>query len=160
MSTESYNIHPTKFDQYILSDIEIFDVRYPTSDFSHGSDAVHVDPDYSAAYILLKFTHKYDKSQIVGHGMTFTLGKGTEIICACIQSMFPFIRGMSFGDITSNPLAFSNKLSNHPQFRWIGPEKGFYTWRVLHSTMPFTIYGVGVITNRYGVSWWIWMSMN
>eukprot|EP01084_Bolivina_argentea_P294788 507346_1 len=120
----SYKINPSTFDQYILKYIEIYDVRYPTSDFSHGSDAVHVDPDYSAAYILLKFVNKNNNSQIVGHGMTFTLGKGTEIVCACIQSMFPFVRGISFGEIVSNPLAFSRILSNHPQMRWLGPEKG------------------------------------
>ena len=31
---------------------EIVDLRFPTSEDHHGSDAVHVDPDYSAAYVV------------------------------------------------------------------------------------------------------------
>ena len=125
MSTQQQcKVHPSTFKDYILEDIEIFDVRYPTSDFSHGSDAVHIAPDYSAAYILLKFHHRSKSTSLIGHGMSFTLGRGTEIICACIQSMFPFIKGMSFGEITDNPLAFNAKLANDSQMRWIGPEKG------------------------------------
>ena len=121
-----FKVHPSTFKDYILDDIDIYDVRYPTSDFSHGSDAVHIAPDYSAAYIHLKFNHRHSSSTppLVGHGMTFSLGRGTEIICACIQSMFPFVKGMSFGEITANPLSFSAKLSNDSQMRWLGPEKG------------------------------------
>ena len=29
------------------------DVRFPTSDNLDGSDAMHADPDYSAAYVVL-----------------------------------------------------------------------------------------------------------
>ena len=33
---------------------EALDLRFPTSRDKVGSDAVHVDPDYSAAYVILK----------------------------------------------------------------------------------------------------------
>jgi len=120
------NVDPDTFDQYILDDCEIFDVRYPTSDGMHGSDAVHVDPDYSAAYILLKFHHRSDTMVVplVGHGMTFTLGRGNEVVCACLQSLFALVKGLSFGDITRDPLTFSRRITNDAQMRWLGPEKG------------------------------------
>ena len=56
--------------------------------------------------------------------MSFTLGRGNEIIIACIQSMFPLIRGLSFGEIINDIIGFGNKLSCDAQLRWIGPEKG------------------------------------
>ena len=33
--------------------VEVRDVRFPTSDFQDGSDAVHKDPDYSVVYVIL-----------------------------------------------------------------------------------------------------------
>ena len=119
------------WDKYILTSIETYDVRYPTTDNAHGSDAVH-DPDYSAAYCILNFTFNgvlnnslNDIPKVLkGHGMTFSLGKGNEIIIKCIESLFAFIIGINFKDIISNPVKFSKKLTCHPQFRWLGPEKG------------------------------------
>ena len=34
--------------------IDTFDVRFPTSASLDGSDAMHPDPDYSAAYVVLE----------------------------------------------------------------------------------------------------------
>lgn len=34
--------------------IDVHDVRFPTSLDLHGSDAMHADPDYSAAYVVLR----------------------------------------------------------------------------------------------------------
>ncbi len=47
---------------------EIVDLRFPTSEEHHGSDAVHVDPDYSAAYVIL-----HTNAEVAGHGFTFTI---------------------------------------------------------------------------------------
>ena len=46
-----------------ITGIEIVDLRFPTSEEAHGSDAVHVDPDYSAAYVILT-----TDSEHAGHG--------------------------------------------------------------------------------------------
>jgi L-fuconate dehydratase len=51
--------------------VEIRDVRFPTSDFLDGSDAVHTDPDYSVVYVVL-----HTDDALEGHGFTFTLGRG------------------------------------------------------------------------------------
>ena len=49
------------------------DIRFPTSDFLDGSDAIHTDPDYSCAYVILG-TDNADGHE--GHGLTFSLGRG------------------------------------------------------------------------------------
>eukprot|EP01084_Bolivina_argentea_P279045 477003_1 len=123
-STTRYNVHPSTFDEYILNGIQTFDVRFPMFLNNSGGDAVCKDPDFSSAYIMLKFTNKYNNNEIIGHGLTFSLGRGNEIMCHCMESMFQFVKGMSFGEIISNPLTFSRKLSCDGQMRWLGPEKG------------------------------------
>ena len=34
--------------------LEARDIRFPTSRWLDGSDAMHTDPDYSAAYVVLR----------------------------------------------------------------------------------------------------------
>uniref|UniRef100_A0A4W4DTX5 Mitochondrial enolase superfamily member 1 n=1 Tax=Electrophorus electricus TaxID=8005 RepID=A0A4W4DTX5_ELEEL len=50
------------------------DVRFPTSLEQHGSDAMHSDPDYSVAYVVVE-----TDADLKGYGLTFTVGRGTEI---------------------------------------------------------------------------------
>jgi len=38
----------------LITGYEVVDVRFPTSQFLDGSDAMNPDPDYSAAYVILK----------------------------------------------------------------------------------------------------------
>jgi len=35
-----------------ITGLAVFDVRFPTSHQLDGSDAMHPDPDYSAAYVV------------------------------------------------------------------------------------------------------------
>ena len=37
-----------------ITAIDALDIRFPTSEGRHGSDAMHPDPDYSAAYVILR----------------------------------------------------------------------------------------------------------
>ena len=37
-----------------ITDLVVHDVRFPTSEFLDGSDAMNPDPDYSAAYVELR----------------------------------------------------------------------------------------------------------
>ena len=37
-----------------ISSLEARDIRFPTSRSLDGSDAMHTDPDYSAAYVVLR----------------------------------------------------------------------------------------------------------
>lgn len=95
------------------------DIRFPTSLLLDGSDAMHKDPDYSAAYVIL-----HTDGQHEGHGMTFTIGRGNELCVAAIESLAPLLVGKSLAEITTNMGAFWRSMVSDSQFRWLGPEKG------------------------------------
>ncbi|MCY2973469.1 MAG: L-fuconate dehydratase [Planctomycetota bacterium] len=101
--------------------LQIFDVRFPTSDSLDGSDAMNPDPDYSAAYVVLE-TDRGDG--VEGHGLTFTIGRGNEIVVAAINALRPLVIGHSIDEFASAPGAFWKHLTGDSQLRWIGPEKG------------------------------------
>jgi L-fuconate dehydratase len=51
-----------------IKDIEVIDLRFPTSKSLDGPDARNPDPDYSAAYVILKTDNE---DGLEGHGLTF-----------------------------------------------------------------------------------------
>ena len=67
-----------------ITDVVARDIRFPTSRTLAGSDAMNPDPDYSAAYAILKTDHP---SGLEGHGFTFTIGRGNELCVAAIESL-------------------------------------------------------------------------
>jgi L-fuconate dehydratase len=97
------------------------DVRFPTSRTLTGSDAVHTSPDYSAAYVILKTDHA---DGLEGHGLSFTCGRGTELVVAGIQSLAPLVVGRSLDGIVEDFRGFWRALTSDGQLRWTGPEKG------------------------------------
>jgi L-fuconate dehydratase len=103
----------------VIRDFEILDLRFPTSRTMDGSDAMHRDPDYSAAYLILKTS-----ADLEGHGFTFTLGRGNEICVAAIRALQPLVVGKSLAEITAAPGQFWRSLASDTQMRWLGPEKG------------------------------------
>lgn len=102
-----------------ITDVAVFDVRFPTSRTLAGSDAMNEAPDYSAAYVILK-----TDSDLRGYGMTFTIGRGTEIVVAAIHALIPLVRDRRLSDIAADPRAFWRALTGDSHLRWIGPEKG------------------------------------
>ncbi|KZC13538.1 PREDICTED: mitochondrial enolase superfamily member 1-like [Dufourea novaeangliae] len=105
--------------EIFITDIDVKDVRFPTSLLADGSDAMHTDPDYSCAYVTLK-TNK----GIEGYGLTFTLGRGTEIVVQACKSMSYLVKGQKVTEIFANFGSFWRKLTSETQLRWLGPEKG------------------------------------
>jgi L-fuconate dehydratase len=103
----------------MLTSFQAFDIRFPTSRTLAGSDAMHPDPDYSAAYIIL-----HTDSPLEGHGLTFTIGRGTEICVAAINALAPLLIGRSLESLTTNMAQFWRLLTEENQLRWLGPEKG------------------------------------
>lgn len=104
-----------------ITDLRVLDIRFPTSLALDGSDAMNPDPDYSAAYVVLTTDHP-DGTE--GHGLTFTIGRGTEIVVAAVNALRPLVVGQSIAAFTSAPGAFWKHLTGDSQLRWIGPEKG------------------------------------
>ena len=101
--------------------LDAADVRFPTSRGLHGSDALNVDPDYSAAYVTLR-TDRDDG--LDGHGLTFTTGRGNEVCVAAIRSLAPLVVGESLDRIRADMRGFWRRLTSDSQLRWLGPEKG------------------------------------
>ncbi|EFN65711.1 Mitochondrial enolase superfamily member 1 [Camponotus floridanus] len=102
-----------------IIDIKVQDIRFPTSLHYHGSDAMHTDPDYSCAYVTIITDTEYE-----GYGLTFTLGRGTEIVVLACKSLFKIIKNKKTTKIFSNFALYWRKLTCDTQLRWIGPEKG------------------------------------
>src|SRR5437667_7412472 len=104
-----------------ITDLVDPDIRFPTSRTLDGSDAMNVDPDYSAAYVVLK-TDSQDGLE--GHGLTFTCGRGNEVCVAAIQGLKHHVVGKSLDSITPAMAKFWRALTQDSQLRWLGPEKG------------------------------------
>jgi len=104
-----------------ITGVTALDIRFPTSRQLAGSDAMNLDPDYSAAYVVLKTNHP---TGVEGHGLTFTIGRGNELCVAAIQSLAPLVLGRSLESFTANMGAFWHHITGDSQLRWVGPEKG------------------------------------
>ncbi len=115
-----------------IRDLEITDVRFPTSRTQDGTDAMHPDPDYSAAYVVLK-----TDGDLEGHGFTFTIGRGNEICAEAIRAFRPLVAGRTLEDIAADHAGFWRSLACETQLRWLGPEKG-----VVHLAMAAIVNAV------------------
>ena len=100
--------------------LRVHDVRFPTSEFLDGSDAMNPDPDYSAAYVVLET----DTPGLEGHGLTFTIGRGNDIVCAAIHAMRHLVVGLDLAWIAADMGRFWRHVTSDSQLRWIGPDKG------------------------------------
>src|SRR6267378_5003008 len=97
------------------------DIRFPTSRTLDGSDAMNHDPDYSAAYVVLETDHP---DGLLGHGLTFTIGRGTELCVAAVELLAHHVAGRTLEDIAADMAGFWRGLVADSQLRWLGPEKG------------------------------------
>jgi L-fuconate dehydratase len=103
-----------------ITGVEVQDIRFPTSRSLDGSDAMNPDPDYSAAYVILKT----NDPALEGHGLTFTIGRGNELCVAAIESLSYLLVGKYLDEFTADMAAFWRMITGDSQLRWLGPEKG------------------------------------
>jgi L-fuconate dehydratase len=101
--------------------LDTIDVRFPTSLQLDGSDAMNLDPDYSAAYVIVR-TDAPD--QLEGHGFVFTIGRGNEVEIAAIRAAAPHILGRDVDEALADMGETSRRFMHDSQLRWLGPEKG------------------------------------
>jgi L-fuconate dehydratase len=104
-----------------ITALETHDVRFPTSLALDGSDAMNPDPDYSAAYLVLR-TDRPDG--LCGHGLVFTIGRGNDIQTAALAALAPMVVGLGVEDVIADLGSFAQRLTGDSQLRWLGPEKG------------------------------------
>ena len=95
------------------------DIRFPTSRELDGSDAMNPDPDYSAVYVTLE-----TDGELVGHGLTFTIGRGNDLCAKAVELLIPFVVGKSLDSIHHDMAGFWREITGDSQLRWVGPDKG------------------------------------
>jgi len=104
-----------------ITNITVRDIRFPTSLTLDGSDAVNVDPDYSATYVVLGT----DSSRgLRGHGLTFTNGRGNEVTVAAVHALKHHVLGQTLESLVNDFAGFWLRITSDSQVRWLGPEKG------------------------------------
>ena len=116
MVTMTTNRMPTT-----ITNVTVRDIRFPTSLTLDGSDAINVDPDYSATYVVLGT----DSSRgLQGHGLTFTNGRGNEVTVAAVHALKHHVLGQTLESLVNDFAGFWLRITSDSQVRWLGPEKG------------------------------------
>ena len=105
--------------------LDTHDIRFPTSREHDGSDAMNPDPDYSAAYVVLRTDAVGERGgPLDGHGFAFTIGRGNEVQVAAIDALREHVVGREVDELCEDPAVVSRALVGDSQLRWLGPEKG------------------------------------
>jgi L-fuconate dehydratase len=128
-------VSPTSGPSCRISALDTYDIRFPTSRELDGSDAMNPDPDYSAAYVVLRTDTEEGADGLEGHGFAFTIGRGNDVQVAAIHALRHHVVGRSVEEVCADPGAVYRELIGDSQLRWLGPEKG-----VMHMA-------VGAVTN-------------
>ena len=90
-----------------VTGLAVTDVRFPTSLEGHGSDAMNLDPDYSAAYVEVETDIDHS-----GFGLAFTIGRGNDVMCSAIESLAEHVVGIDIAELASDPGLISRRLMN------------------------------------------------
>jgi L-fuconate dehydratase len=132
-----------------ISDIDTFDIRFPTSTMLDGSDAMNPDPDYSAAYVRLA-TDAGDS----GHGFVFTIGRGNDVQLAAVRSVAEQLRGQEVEPLLADMGGTWRRFVHDSQLRWLGPEKG-----VMHMAIGAVVNALWDLkAKRAGKPLWLLLS--
>lgn len=80
--------------------------------FSHSQ---HTDPDYSCVYVTIK-----TNESIEGYGLTFTCGRGNEIVRMGVKALSTLIVGRHLrNDIYARFGMFWREITSETQLRWV-----------------------------------------
>jgi L-fuconate dehydratase len=130
-----------------ITALDTYDIRFPTSRELDGSDAMNPDPDYSAAYLVLRTDAR---DGLEGHGFTFTIGRGNDVQVAAINALRAHVVGRSVAELCADPGSLSRDLIGDSQLRWLGPEKG-----VMHMAIGAVVNAVwDLAAKREGKPLW------
>ncbi|MFD1536179.1 L-fuconate dehydratase [Nonomuraea guangzhouensis] len=136
---------PQEQKSYRIVELETHDIRFPTSRELDGSDAMNPDPDYSAAYVVLKTDDGY-----AGHGFAFTIGRGNDVQTAAISALESYVIGRDVEDLG----ALYKEMVYDSQLRWLGPEKG-----VMHMAISAVVNALWDLkAKRAGKPLWLLLS--
>lgn len=132
-----------------IAGLRTHDLRFPTSSALDGSDAMNPDPDYSAAYVVLE-----TDDGLEGHGLTFTIGRGNEVVVTAIKALAGRVVGLDLDWIEEDPGRFWRHVTGDSQLRWIGPDKG-----AMHLATGAVVNAVwDLLARRAGLPVWLYVS--
>src|SRR6202022_4634880 len=98
--------------------LEARDARFPLH-AGAGSDAVHSGSEYAFATTLLS-----SNGGLYGTGIVLTLGQGNQLVCEAIELLGKGLLGKDIEELMAEFGAVTQRLAQHPQLRWLGPQKG------------------------------------
>lgn len=78
----------------------------------------HTDPDYSCVYVKIATAEGLE-----GYGMTFTLGRGTDIVLLAVRALKHLVEGRTTASIFERFGAFWRELTSDSQLRWVSSGK-------------------------------------
>jgi L-fuconate dehydratase len=108
-----------------IVEVEVADLRFPTSRTLDGSDAMNPDPDYSAAYLVVRTDESNGTGPAhEGHGFVFTIGEGNDIQVAAIERLAQYVVGRDVDELATAMGSFAKEICGISPWRWLGPEKG------------------------------------
>ncbi len=128
-----------------ITAVDVLDVRFPTSGTLAGSDAMHPDGDYSAAYVVLG-----TDSDVAGYGLTFTIGRGTDVCVLAARQLAGQLVGEDLDELPAALGRIYRQFVGDSQLRWLGPEKG-----VVHLAAAAVLNAVwDLVARRAGKPLW------
>ncbi|CAG9990060.1 unnamed protein product [Clonostachys byssicola] len=125
--------------EILITGFETYDLRFPTSLDASGSDAMNPAGDYSATHVQLK-----TNTELIGHGIAFTIGRGNELCTAAAKLIAERLLGKSLKELTENMGQTWRYLVADSQLRWVGPEKG-----VIHLGLSSCVNALWDLWGRY-----------
>jgi len=134
----------------VITGLDVVDVRFPTSRDLDGSDAMHTDPDYSAAYVTMCTDDGGADGAGNGYGLVFTIGRGNDVEVAAIRALETHVVGRPVPDSPELLADLYRRLVGDSQLRWLGPEKG-----VMHMAIGAVINAAwDLASRRAGLPLW------
>src|SRR5690349_25146185 len=87
-----------------ITEVVAYDIRFPTSRTLDGSDAMNPEPDYSAAYVVLRTDHRDGAGggSLDGFSLLFTTGRGNDVACAAVRALAPYVVGRDVEALVGN----------------------------------------------------------
>jgi L-fuconate dehydratase len=104
--------------EHVITAVRVHDRRFPLPPGT-GSDALHRDVTYAYAV-----TELVTDAGIVGTGLAFTLGAGTELVCAAASALAARLVGRPVEELMASFGDSWRAMADDPYWRWLGPHSG------------------------------------
>ena len=97
-----------------IENINVIDLRVPTSDTLLGSDPFHKKPNYSAVLTTIETNAEHQ-----GISVAFTAGAGNDWIAYGVKDLAQLVTNMDVKTFIDDPGTFFRLLIDHHQLRWL-----------------------------------------